>query len=443
MTRLGFVVALATFVTPALGAPPSKQPVVVLVGDSIRLGYAPVVAEILKDEAEVVSPAENGGDSANVLKHLDEWVVSRKPDVVHFNAGLHDLKTDAKTGAKQVPLDAYRRNLSEIIRRLDRETPARLVFATTTPILDERHKARKSGFDRTEADVAEYNRVAREVASGNPIVAVDDLHALVTRLGPDHALLADGTHYTPEAYRALGEQVAASIRKALHEPEATLEAVCRRTPVPVVVTGTVEDVMWDLAEPIERFPAFWRNVPSRGDTSVRLLWDDNYLYFGAFMKDSELRTFGHKRNDTIWEGDVLEIFLKPSDDRPEYYEFQVNPRSIIVELPFTFRGEDFKKVASRPTMGMTAVSHCDGTADTPGDADHGWSVSGRIPWKAFGPTGGRPKPGDVWKFAICRYDYGAPDKPPFMMSSAPLRRPSFHRYEDYGRLRFEGLSGAK
>jgi hypothetical protein len=60
-------------------------PNVVLIGDSIRLGYGPQVNNRLAGKAVVVSPPENGGDSANVLAHLDEWVVRQKPDVVHLN----------------------------------------------------------------------------------------------------------------------------------------------------------------------------------------------------------------------------------------------------------------------------------------------------------------------------------------------------------------------
>jgi lysophospholipase L1-like esterase len=430
--------ALLAAAAPARGEEPAGRPVVVLVGDSIRLGYAPIVAEKLQGVAEVVSPTANGGDSANVLKHLDEWVIRRKPAVVHFNAGLHDLKTDARTGAKQVSLDAYRRNLAEIIQRLDGQTAARMVFATTTPILDDRHKGRKSGFDRTEADVAEYNRAAREVLARNPIVAVDDLHALVERLDPEKALLNDGTHYTPEAYRALGERVAASIRQALDGPAATREGICRRAPSPPTIDGRLDDPAWNAAVVIDRFPAFWRDAPSGDGTRARLLWDDDALYFSATMTDVELRSFGTRRNDTLWEGDVFEFFLKPFDDRPEYYEFQVNPKSVFLELPFAHRGEDFRKVAALPTLGMTAVAVCDGTPDRPGDLDRGWAVEGRIPWSAFTRTGGRPHAGDTWRFALCRYDYGPVGTAPVTMSSAPLRRPSFHRYEDYGRLRFEG-----
>src|SRR5438105_2286570 len=64
-------------------------PRVVLIGDSIRLGYAPLVAEKLTGKAVIISPMENGGDSSNVLKNLDAWVIKAKPTLVHLNCGLH------------------------------------------------------------------------------------------------------------------------------------------------------------------------------------------------------------------------------------------------------------------------------------------------------------------------------------------------------------------
>ena len=156
---------LAKEETPAL-------PVVVLIGDSIRMGYAPVVAEKLKGVAEVVSAAENGGDSRNVLKNLDAWAIAPKPAVIHFNAGLHDLKADKKTGTHQVELDAYRANLEKIVKRLEAETSARLIFATTTPVIDERHRAARP-FSRTEADVEAYNRAALAIMKKSPQVEVE------------------------------------------------------------------------------------------------------------------------------------------------------------------------------------------------------------------------------------------------------------------------------
>ena len=67
---------------------------IVLIGDSIRMGYQEKVREQLADWAYVWVPEENGGTSENILAHLDKWVLSRRADVVHINCGLHDIKKE-------------------------------------------------------------------------------------------------------------------------------------------------------------------------------------------------------------------------------------------------------------------------------------------------------------------------------------------------------------
>src|SRR3954468_17773874 len=84
-------------------------PKVVLLGDSIPLGYAPLVAKRLEGKAIVVSP-KGAGDSAWLLKQVD-LVVKEKPAVVHFNVGPHDLRKSRKAGSYQVELSAYEANV--------------------------------------------------------------------------------------------------------------------------------------------------------------------------------------------------------------------------------------------------------------------------------------------------------------------------------------------
>src|SRR5262245_495713 len=139
-------VVAGTALAQATAEPRSELPKVVLVGDSIRLGYAPLVAKRLAGKATVVSVTGNGGDSANVLKNLDEWIVREKPVVVHLNCGLHDLKLSKTTKKHQVEAERYEANLKEIVTRIRKDTSAALVFANTTPILDDRHAKRGGDF---------------------------------------------------------------------------------------------------------------------------------------------------------------------------------------------------------------------------------------------------------------------------------------------------------
>ncbi len=225
------------------------------------------------------------------------------------------------------------------------------------------------------------------------------------------------------------------------DPPVTREADCRWTEQAPKIDGKLDDPAWKTAAVIDRFPLFWnKSDPGPAhSTKARLLWDRDALYFAAEMTDSDVRVFGTKHNDYLWNGDVFEMFFKPSRDRPEYYEFQSNPKSVLFEASFLARHKPVEPFETSRPMGMSAVAVTDGTPDNPGDTDKGWTVEGKIPWTAFEPSNARPEPGATWSFALCRYDYFGPEKTePIMMSSAPLTRRDFHRFEDYGRLKFLG-----
>lgn len=214
--RLAAFVWLLTISVPVTSAQTAAKelPRVVLVGDSIRLGYAPLVAKRLEGIAVVISANENGEDSRNVLKNFGDWVVKQKPDVVQINCGLHDLKINSQSKLYQVPLADYEANLRTLAARLRKETSAPVIFANTTPIHDARHAKRLAGFDRFAADVQRYNAVAERVMSESGI-PVNDLHGIVERAGVEILLDADGTHYTPAGSERLADAVTDSVLRQL------------------------------------------------------------------------------------------------------------------------------------------------------------------------------------------------------------------------------------
>jgi lysophospholipase L1-like esterase len=179
---------------------------VVLIGDSIRMGYQDVVRRELAGRAEIWSPEQNGGTSQNILAHLDEWCFSRDAGVVHINCGLHDLKKEFGQDRAAIPLAQYETNVRTILTRLQAETGASVVWATTTPVNQAWHHANKS-FDRFEADVIAYNATAERVARDLDI-PVNDLFAVVQQEGRDGILRPDGVHFSPAGYEILGKRVA-------------------------------------------------------------------------------------------------------------------------------------------------------------------------------------------------------------------------------------------
>ena len=103
---------------------------------------------------------------------------------------LHDLKRSKETGPTRCPWPSAG-NLWEIVERL-RRCGATLLFASTTPILDDRHARRKADFDRTQADVARYNAVALAVM-GELGARWTTCTGWCRKGGPEGLLSGDGT----------------------------------------------------------------------------------------------------------------------------------------------------------------------------------------------------------------------------------------------------------
>ena len=200
---------------PSYHAPPDVPglPRVLLLGDSISIGYTLPVRERLRGIANVHRPAENCGPTKLGLAHLDQWLGSGHWDLIHFNFGLHDLKyvdaegnvADVAKGRQLAAPAEYEKNLRTLVARLQK-TGAVLIFATTTPVPS------GTGF-RVEGDERRYNQVAREVMRENGI-AIDDLCAFVV---PRQAAiqLPHNVHFTPEGCQELAVAVAASIKAGL------------------------------------------------------------------------------------------------------------------------------------------------------------------------------------------------------------------------------------
>lgn len=181
-----------------------------LIGDSIRIGYQQTVHQMLSDEYEIWQPAENGGNSRNVLSHLDEWLINQHADVIHINCGLHDLRKEYGSDVPAITLEEYEENLRIIFTRVKSETSAKIIWASTTPVNQKWHHETK-GFDRFEADVDAYNEVANRVATEMNI-SIDDLYTVVVAAGRDNIILPDGVHFTPDGYNILGNAVAEFIK---------------------------------------------------------------------------------------------------------------------------------------------------------------------------------------------------------------------------------------
>lgn len=204
--------------------PDPALPNVLILGDSISIGYTRPVRKLLEGKANVFRPhtadgnkPENCSGTTKGVAAVDRWLGDRKWDVIHFNFGLHDLKHVTEPGGNQVsrkasdPLqatvDQYAANLEKIVERLEK-TGATLIFATTTPV-----PPGTSGVLREPESPPKYNAVAKQIMKEHGI-EVNDLFAFCEPRLSD-IQRSKNVHFTDQGSQALAEQVSAAIQKAL------------------------------------------------------------------------------------------------------------------------------------------------------------------------------------------------------------------------------------
>ncbi|MEO0476194.1 MAG: SGNH/GDSL hydrolase family protein [Planctomycetota bacterium] len=215
-----------TVVTPAYAQNKKKQnpvlapieddpglPRVLIIGDSISMGYTLDTRAMLKGKANLHRPPTNCGPTTRGLEQLDDWLGEGKWDVIHFNWGLHDLKyqnekgqlVDADKGKQQVSIEQYAKNLEALVERL-KKTDAKLIWRNTTPV-PEGSKGRVAG------DAARYNAAAAEVMAKHD-VQTHDLYTFAKEHEKE-IQLPKNVHYTKAGSKKLAEQVVAVIEAAL------------------------------------------------------------------------------------------------------------------------------------------------------------------------------------------------------------------------------------
>ncbi len=219
---LCIVIAVACYssaVAQKLAAAPTKidpkLPNVLLIGDSISIGYTKPVREKLSGVANVFRPNTNCGPTTKGVAEIEKWLGDRKWSVIHFNHGLHDLKymgpnnenlADPKNSKshQQVPPADYETNLEKIAERL-KQTGAVVIWCETTPVP-------KGAKGRVVGDSRKYNEIAAKVMKRIGEIQTNPLWHVSTK---GIATRPANVHYTAEGSDKLADQVVSIIKKNL------------------------------------------------------------------------------------------------------------------------------------------------------------------------------------------------------------------------------------
>lgn len=167
-------------------------PRVFIVGDSISGLYQDFVQKGLAGRVNVSYWISSYCVTRPIyLKLLEIYLDEGKYDVIHFNNGLHSLRT---------PTGDYARELEVVFRLIRKKQPqAKIVWATSTPLKGERTKK-----------VKELNAAAADVVARVGGIATDDLFALLDPLDRE-ANWADEYHHKVKTREMTAKKVAEAI----------------------------------------------------------------------------------------------------------------------------------------------------------------------------------------------------------------------------------------
>lgn len=218
---------------------------------------------------------------------------------------------------------------------------------------------------------------------------------------------------------------------------------CRRAPAPVRVDGYLFDAAWRLADAVSLDLLICPEGDEASEvrpprTRAWAAWDDDSLYVAFSARDAD--AWGTKRSfdDSLWEEDVVEVYLDPDGDQRDYREFEVNPLGAIVDLLIPRAGDqvDWRTCARWNAVGMTAAARVFGEGPAIGNRDRFWVAEMAIPWSAFaGAPHLPPRPGDRWRGQFFRID--RPADPHELLCLAWSPTPTFHAPEHFGWWAFE------
>ncbi len=185
-----------------------KIPKILIIGDSISIGYTPFVKQCLVEKAIVEHNPGNAQHTGTGLKNIEEWIGDEDWDIIQFNWGLWDLcyrdqdskvqgNRDKITGKITHSLETYRSNLDSLVKTIKQLSDAKLIFVTTSYVPEE-----EAG--RFKEDALKYNEVAIEIMNKHNVL-VNDIFKKSVGIHKRFGKGSDDVHYIRRGYEKLGK----------------------------------------------------------------------------------------------------------------------------------------------------------------------------------------------------------------------------------------------
>lgn len=186
--------------------------------------------------------------------------------------------------------------------------------------------------------------------------------------------------------------------------------VCQRTSEGLTIDGNLDEADWQAAAWTDFFVDIEgdKKPKPQWNTRVKMLWDDEYIYFGAELEEPHIWANLRERDTVIFHDNDFEIFIDPTGDTHHYLEYEVNALGTIWDLMITKPYRDNGLVFNRWDMtGIRQAIGINGTINNPADVDQSWTVEVAIPLAVVKEAchNRQPKEGEVWRLNFSRVEW--------------------------------------
>ncbi len=247
---------------------------------------------------------------------------------------------------------------------------------------------------------------------------------------------------SPRFFGTAGVILALSASACAAEPELSTYTVTR-VAGKIAVDGKLDEADWARAREFTMTETnTGKPVPLK--STVKFLWDDQYLYAAFFCEDPDAWATYTKEDDPLWEEEVVELFIDPDGNGSSYYEVEYNPVNARVDLIAINTGQrkngsiqgwfewDYKNM-------LNAV-YVRGDGLKEGTKDEFWTVEIAVPFEDMWELQQiPPKDGDTWRLNAYRIERGKSGKTPgddWYAAFSPTLRGSFHTPWRFGTITF-------
>ncbi|NKI25726.1 carbohydrate-binding family 9-like protein [Arenibacter sp. 6A1] len=177
---------------------------------------------------------------------------------------------------------------------------------------------------------------------------------------------------------------------------------------PLVIDGKADEAAWKNSEWSQDYIDIEGKKEPTYKTRMKMLWDNEYLYFMAKMEEPHVWATLKQRDTVIFYNNDFEIFIDPDGDTHNYYEYEMNAHNTLWDLFLTkpYRNNG-KVIDSWDIQGVKSAVSIQGTLNDSSDLDEEWVVEIAIPWAVITEASNSSKvpENDFWRLNFSRVNW--------------------------------------